>query len=60
MVTVHALLALDWIADSDLKQAKSYLAVRNERLDEAAAVMDRHPNRQPTVNGATSQTTANS
>lgn len=36
-------LALDWIGDSDLKQAKSYLAVRDERLDEAAAVMDRHP-----------------
>jgi integrase len=55
--THDAKLALDFIGDSDLRQAKRYLKVRDQRLIEAAAVIDRlsepmttpkpSPNRHP-------------
>lgn len=57
--TGDAKLALDWIGDSDFRQAATYLQAREERMDEAAGIMDArpkrasletHPKRQPDVN----------
>jgi integrase len=48
--TGDAKLALDWIGDSDLRQAQRYLKVRNARLADAAAEIDRMEQPKPSPN----------
>ena len=48
--TGDAKLALDWIGDSDLRQAQRYLKVRNTRLADVAAEIDRMEEPRPSPN----------